>query len=149
MARKDIPDTVRPLFEIAPNAPVIPEDKPEIANRPAEAKRVLKRIAAIIEDHRQASAPLKVEFGIDELRIVINALRDHAKGGAGAVETDGKDEMKDYCLTRLFEELVEEPSNILYTTSTGPDTIRYDAMESAFWIECLDLLEKNYRPQES
>lgn len=149
MAREDIPKTVRPLFEIEPNAPVIPEDKPEIANRPAEAKRVLKRIAAIIEDHRRACVPLKVELGIDELRVVINALRDHAKGGSGALKIDGSDEIKNYCLTRLFEELVEEPSNILYTTSTGPDTIRYDAMESVFWLECLDLLEANYDPEES
>ena len=27
-------------------------------------------------------------------------------------------------LTRLFEELVEEPSNILFTTITGPETTR-------------------------
>ena len=145
MARKDIPESVRPLFEIAPNAPVIPEDKPEIANRPAEAKRVLKRIAAIIEDHRRASAAMDVELGVNELSIVIDALRDHANGGKGTLETDGSDEIRDYCLSRLFEELVEEPSNILYTTTTGPDTVRYDAMETAFWIECLDLLEKPRR----
>jgi len=39
---------------------------------------------------------------------------------------------------------VEEPSNILYLVQTGPDTTRYDAMDSAFWIECLDLLQKQY-----
>ena len=92
---------------------------------------------------------MKIDLGIDELRIVIKALRNHASGGKGTLETDGSDEIRDYCLSRLFEELVEEPSNILYTTSTGPDTVRYDAMETAFWIECLDLLEKNYSPEES
>jgi alpha-galactosidase len=46
-----------------------------------------------------------------------------------------------HVLTRLFEELVEEPSNILFTTTTGPETTRYDAMDATFWLECLDLME--------
>ena len=49
-----------------------------------------------------------------------------------------------HVLTRLFEELVEEPSNILFTTVTGPETTRYDAMNPSFWLECLDLMEKTY-----
>ena len=54
------------------------------------------------------------------------------------------DEIHGYCLNRLFDELVEEPSNILFTTKTGPDTMRYDAMNAAFWIECLDLMEDTF-----
>ena len=54
------------------------------------------------------------------------------------------DEIHGYCLNRLFDELVEEPSNILFTTKTGPDTIRYDAMNASFWIECLDLMEASF-----
>ena len=52
------------------------------------------------------------------------------------------DEIESHCLNRLFEELVEEPSNILYVTPTGPSTTRYDSMDPSFWIECLDLLER-------
>ena len=39
-----------------------------------------------------------------------------------------------------------EPSNVLFTTRTGPDSIRYDAMEPDFWIECLDLMERTLCP---
>jgi hypothetical protein len=78
-----------------------------------------------------------------ELSIVTAALRDHAKGGRGELELEDCDEILSHCLTRLYEELVEEPSNILFTTATGPDSIKYDAMDPTFWIECLDLLESS------
>ena len=75
---------------------------------------------------------------------VISALRDHARGGKGSPVPGSRDEIHGYCLNRLFDEFVEEPSNILFTTKTGPDTTRYDAMNAAFWIECLDLMEDTF-----
>ena len=147
MSRKHIPDTIRPLFQVDPFEPIEEEPpplngKPEIVDRLDEAKRVVKRIEAIIEDHRDACLPLTVELGATEISCVFAALRDHARGGKGELDLASYDEIASHCLNRLFEELVEEPSNVLYTTSTGPDTTRYDAMEPAFWIECLDLVEK-------
>lgn len=149
MPPNNIPETVRPLFQIEENNPSPPADKPEIVDRAVEAKRVVKRISTIIEEHYQASLGLNFELEATELCIVIAALRDHAKGGPGSLELSGYDEIQSHCLNRLFEELVEEPSNILYATSTGSDSIRYDAMDSSFWIECLDLLEKNITPNQS
>jgi len=49
-------------------------------------------------------------------------------------------------VTGARDELVEEPSNIFFTTKTGSETTRYDAMSTAFWIECLDLMEAAYDP---
>ena len=74
--------------------------------------------------------------------IVIAALRDHANGGLGTLKLNDYDEIESHCLNRLFEELVEEPSNILYVTPTSPSTTRYNSMDPSFWIECLDLLER-------
>lgn len=143
MSTANIPTTVRALFEVEEGDLIIPNDKPEIVNRKTEIKRVLKRISSLIEEHQQASFPLGVQFGADELTVVINALRDHAKGGSGTLSLNGYDEIASHCLNRLFEELVEEPSNILYTTPTENDSTRYDAMDTSFWIECLNQLEKN------
>ena len=137
---------IRPLFEISQEPEGPPPGMPDVAERPAEAKRVLKRLAAIIEDHRRAGESLGVDFDPRQLGIVLDALRDHAQGGSGVVKVDPEKEIEAYCLNRLFEELVEEPSNILYATKTGPDTMRYDAMDSSFWVQCLDLLQKNYDP---
>lgn len=149
MPSEDDPITIRPLFNIEEEEPTPPADAPEIVDRRQEAKRVVKRITSIIDEHQHACLPLKVTLGEVELSIVIEALRDHAKGGSGDLDLSDRDEISSHCLRRLFEELVEEPSNILYTTSTGADTMRYDAMESAFWIECLDLLQKNYNPNQN
>ena len=142
MPRKNLPETVRSLVEIEEEEP--PADSPEIANRSTEAKRVAKRISTLIAEHRRASLELGVELGGPELHLVIAALRDHAQGGSGSIDLSNHDEIQGHCLQRLFEELVEEPSNILYLVQTGPDTTRYDAMDSTFWIECLDLLQKQY-----
>lgn len=149
MPKDQSPETVRSLFTVADIEEVAPErPEAEIEDRQNEARRVNKRIQKIIEEHREASAQIGVEIGPDETRTIIAGLRDHAKGGPGTLDLTGSDEIKAHCLNRLLEELIEEPSNILYTTPTSPETIRYDAMDSGFWIECLDLLEKNLPDQK-
>ena len=144
MSSEEPPKTVRPLFEMGSEIPSNPEVEQEIKDRKGEAKRVVKRLISIFEDHKDAAIPLKIKFSSEDLRLVINALRDHAKGGAGSPVSGSRDEIHGYCLNRLFDELVEEPSNILFTTKTGPDTMRYDAMNASFWIECLDLMESTF-----
>jgi len=133
-------DDLRSLFDISQEACAIPTDgqtEQIIENKPEEIRNVLSRIEAIITDHKEAAKHLKVNLGPNELKIVMEALIDHAKGGTGSIQDSTQDEVHSYCPTRLFEELVEEPSNILYATRTGADSLRYDAMQPAFWIECL------------
>lgn len=144
MSAENIPRTVRSFFELEKEESVsLSSNQLEIDNRKTEIKRVVKRISSLIEEHQHACVPLNVHFGADELRIVINALRDHASGGSGVLSLDSYDEIISHCLNRLFEELVEEPSNILFTTKTEKDATRYDAMDSSFWIECLNQFETN------
>ena len=144
MNSEQSPKTVRPLFEMGSEIPSNPEVEQEIQDRLGEAKRVVKRLYAIFEDHKDAALPLKIKLVSDDLRLVINALREHAQGGEGSPVPGSREEIHGYCLNRLFDELVEEPSNILFTTKTGPDTMRYDAMNAEFWIECLDLMEATF-----
>ena len=145
MKGEERPETTRPLFDFVPP---LPESQREIANRKEEAKRVVKRLAAIVEDHRQSALPLDLELGAKDIACVLNSLRDHARGGTGTPVEGARDEVHGYCLNRLFDELVEEPSNILFTTKTGPDTMRYDAMSTEFWLECLDYMEATFCPPE-
>jgi len=144
MSTPDIPPNIRPLFQLEKLSPVILEKPQEIEDRKGEMKRIVKRLAAIMEDHRLSAVSLGIVFHGEDLRSVIHALRDHARGGSGLPIKGTRDEIHAYVLTRLYEELVEEPSNILFTTITGPDTTRYDAMTPSFWIECLDHMEKTY-----
>ena len=144
MTSKETSKTVRSLFEMGSEIPSNPEVEQEIEDRKGEAKRVVKRLASIFEDHKNAAIPLKIKLSSRDLHLVINALREHAKGGSGSPVSGSRDEIHGYCLNRLFDELVEEPSNILFTTKTGPDTMRYDSMNASFWIECLDLMESTF-----
>ncbi|MBL49891.1 MAG: hypothetical protein CMP28_13205 [Roseibacillus sp.] len=144
MKRDSRTGPIRPLLKKRTEIPQGPEVPQDIHDREGEAKRILKRLAATVEYHRQAAKELKVDFGSTDLRNVPDALRSHARGGTGLPVHGARDEIHGYCLNTLFDELVEESSNILFTTKTGSDTMRYDAMTPYFWIECLDLMETTY-----
>lgn len=118
-----------------------PIDAPEIEDPTREKSRILKRLLVLIGEHERSSDRVGIKLSSPDLKSVIEALRQHALKGTSPTFTS-VDEIHRYVLDTMFAELVEEPSNILYTTKTGEDTMRYDAMKPAFWIECLDLLEK-------
>ncbi len=107
---------------------------------------MLKRLMVIAGDHARSAKALGIELQPDDLRAVIGVLRDHASGGRGLPVPGARDAIHAHVLDRFFEELVEEPSNVLFTSRTGPDSIRYDAMDPDFWIECLDLMERTLCP---
>jgi hypothetical protein len=137
-----IPSLGRRLIA-AEDEPVEPLRPPQaIGDRGAEAARVLKRLMVIAGDHARSARALGIELQPADLRAVIGALRDHARGGSGLPVPGARDAIHAHVLDRFFEELVEEPSNVLFATRTGQDSIRYDAMEPDFWIECLDLMER-------
>ncbi|MEM6279752.1 MAG: hypothetical protein AAF733_09755, partial [Verrucomicrobiota bacterium] len=70
MESEERPETTRPLFDVLPPSPEI---KQEIADRKGEAKRIVKRLAAIVEDHRQSALHLDIEIGAREISLVISA----------------------------------------------------------------------------
>lgn len=113
----------------------------EIENSGHEKSRILKRLIIIVGDNEISADRVGIQFSPTDLRTVFSALREHASRGTPP-NFEAKNEVHQYILESLFADLVEEPSNILYTTRTGADTMRYDAMKPAFWIECLDLLEQ-------
>jgi len=141
---RKIPQFVKPLFEMGTEIPAPVEADQDIDDPKGEAHRVIKRLVAIVEDHTRAAKLLHLDLSADDVLAVIASLQDHAKGGKGVPVSGGRDEIHSYCLDRLFEELVEEPSNILFTTQKGEDSVRYDAMNASFWLECLDLFGRKY-----
>lgn len=118
-----------------------PEDRRE---RMLEAERVVKRLIALIGEHVEAARPLGIQIDTKDMSAVIQALRDHAQGGVSVSVPGARDAIHAHVLNRLFEELAEEPSNILYAKSnaTGTEPSDYDAMNTDFWLECLELIEK-------
>ncbi|MGJ8633327.1 MAG: hypothetical protein ACSHX7_05350 [Luteolibacter sp.] len=114
---------------------------PEIEDPKREKSRILKRLLGLLGEHERSAHRVGIKLSHTDTKSVIQALRQHALTGTSPA-FQCQDEIRQYVLETLFAELVEEPSNILYTTRTGEDTMRYDAMKPTFWIECLDLLEK-------
>ena len=145
--KRDLPrniPVVPSLFEMGTEMPPPVEAKQEIENPAQESQRIVNRLAIIVEDHKRAAEQLNIKLGPNDLALVIDSLKNHAKGGKGTPVSGARDEIHGYCLNRLFDELVEEPSNILFMTQKGADTVRYDAMNANFWLECLDLFELTY-----
>jgi hypothetical protein len=118
-----------------------PRRQDDITNRRTESGRILKRLLIITGDHSDSAQRLGVEIQNVDMQSVIEALRSHAKGNDVQSIPGQRGEIHQHVLDSLFSEVVEEPSHIFFTTTSGVDSIRYDAMESSFWIECLDLLE--------
>jgi len=121
-------------------------ETPIIESPTEEKKRVIKRLEALAAEHVRSAERVGIKLSKEDFRAVFGALRQHAKLGKAEPFDSARDEIHLYVLDTMFAELVEEPSNILYTTRTGEDTMRYDAMHPDFWIECLDLLESKLSP---
>lgn len=135
------PDTVLSL-------PALESSKPpqNIEDRKGETRRIVKRLLAIIEDHRISALRMGFRLDIPALDIVIRALEAETRNeNPGDLLTDS-DEIRSYVLTSLYEELLAEPSNILHTTHIAADVIRYEAMEVAFWKECVAALRLKLIP---
>jgi hypothetical protein len=125
------------------------DEKPrqEIEDRKGEAGRVVKRLLAIIEDHRQAAVRLGVEMDAALLEGVVLALEAEVRREDPQVHLQMGNEVRSYLAKALYEELLEEPSNILFTTHVGPDVVRYEAMDAGFWGECVGELRRVLLPE--
>jgi len=119
-----------------------PAEPQPIEDRRAEARRVVTRLEAILREHRASARRVGSPLDDETITMVIQALRIESLGGDYRPLLRHDDPIAAYLRQSLFDELLEEPSNILFTTRIDDETIRYEAMESAFWRECLDLLSK-------
>ena len=109
----------------------------DIINRPVEAKRVLKRILSLFEPHIASARRMEVVLDRDDIVAVLDALIAESKGSNPEPFLACEDEVRTYLRKGIFDELVGEPSNILYTTKVSADTTRYDSMPADFWRQCL------------
>jgi hypothetical protein len=131
-----------PLPELAPSRP--PQ---EIEDRKGEARRIVKRLMAIIEEHRVSAQRIGVTLDADALDMVIQALEAEIRmDDPLAVLKSSGDELLSYVTSALYEELLAEPSNILFTTHVAKDVVRYEAMEPAFWKQCIAVLRQELIP---
>jgi hypothetical protein len=133
-----ISDIPLSLHGISP-LPEVESPKPpqEIEDRKGEVRRITKRLLAIVEDHRVSALRISIQLDAAALHQVILALEAETRSEDPAVVLADENEIRSYVLTSLYEDLLAEPSNILHTTHIAEDVVRYEAMEVAFWQECI------------
>lgn len=119
-----------------------PSSPQPIEDRLVEAHRIVKRLIAIVREHRASALRVGSPLDDEALGIIFRALRVESLGGDYRPLLQHEDPVAAWLRNSLFQELLEEPSNILFTTRVDDETVRYEAMEAAFWRECLQLLEK-------
>ena len=135
------PGGISPLPELEPAQP--PQ---EIEDRKGETRRIVKRLLAIIEEHRTAALRMNFFFDADALDVVLRALEAETRGEDPSPTLSDSDEIRSYLFASLYEDLLAEPSNILFTTHIAKDVVRYEAMEAAFWKECVAGLRQKLIP---
>lgn len=115
----------------------------KIDDRTAEIKRVLNRIQTLFEPHFENAEKMGMDLTFDDVISVLDALIAEADGLAPEPHLKCPDEVRQYLRQSIFDELVGEPSNILYSTKVSSDVMRYEAMPADFWKQCLcDLKEQ-------
>ena len=108
-----------------------------IEDRAAETARMVRRLLAIVREHRVSARRVGSPFDDTALRAVLYALRVESLGGDPQALLQDPDPVGAWLRQALFQDLLEEPSNVFFTTRIDEDTVRYEAMEAAFWRECL------------
>ncbi len=111
-----------------------------IDDRDGEGERIVRRLLALVREHRASARRIGSPLDRDALLRIVEALRIESFGGDPQALLRHEDPIAAYLRQALFQELLEEPSNVLFTTQLDEETIRYEAMETAFWRECLGRL---------
>lgn len=140
----DIPLSLHGISPLPELEPVKPPQ--EIEDRKGEIRRILKRLLAIIEEHRLIALRMSIVLDADAIQQVLLALEAETRREDPHPYLRTGDEVRTYVLTSLYEDLLAEPSNILFTTHIAKDVVRYEAMEVAFWKECVAALRQKLSP---
>jgi hypothetical protein len=108
-----------------------------LTNRKGEVARVVKRLLAIVREHRSSARRVGAPIDPTALGMIVNALRIASFGRDPRPLLHHPDPVAAWLRQSLFQDLLEEPGNVLFTTRIDDETIRHEATEVEFWKECL------------
>lgn len=110
-------------------------------NRWHHSERIGKRLITIVNEYRICAHRVGRPLDSEALANIIHALRIESFGGNPQALLDHGDPVAAWLISSLYQELLEEPGKIFFTTSVDHDMIPDAAMPPAFWRECLAELE--------
>jgi len=124
-------ELVEEFFPETPAGPLV------VDNRPAEIRRVVKRLRVLLAPHFESASRMGIVLSADDIQAVLDALISETEGLNPSPHLQCPEELREYLRKTMFEELAGEPSNVLYTTQVNAEVVRYEAMPTEFWKSCL------------
>lgn len=106
----------------------------------AEVGRFVSRLLAIVREHRASARRVGSPLDEEDLEDILEALRIESFGGDPRPLLHHPEPVAAWLRRALFEDLLEEPGNVFFTTRIDDETIRHEVMEADFWRECLEEL---------
>jgi hypothetical protein len=108
--------------------------------RETEVGRVVSRLLAIVREQRASARRVGSPLDEEDLEDILEALRIESFGGDPRPLLHHPDPVAAWLRQVIFEDLLEVLGNFFLTTPLDEETVRYEAMEAAFWRECLEEL---------
>lgn len=108
-----------------------------VEDRATEIGRVARHLLAIVREHCASARRVGSPLDREAVETVVEALRTESFGRDPRPLLRHPDPVAAWLREALFEDLLEVPGNVFFTTHLDEGTIRYEAMESSFWRECL------------
>ena len=133
----------------ADNPPYRPASPRVIEDAQSEQRRILKRLRGLIEMHQEFAVRMNVALEVADVLAVIDALVAEAERCDPLPVLKCPDDVREYARFTLYEEMLGEPSNVLLSTRVSAETMRYEAMPRAFWLDCLRALRKEWQTKAS
>ena len=111
------------------------------AQQRREIHGIVRRLEAIVVNHLEGARRVGNPLRLDQVIAIIDALQAEAQGRARPARfSDG--EVTFYLMDGLYEELLEEPSNIFSATPLAGGGTRFEPLQRDFWLACLASLRE-------
>ena len=102
---------------------------------------VVSKLQVVIADHLESGKPLKITLSAYEILSAIEAAIQEA-AGRPSPWPDGAD-ARTFFVHGLYDEIIQQPSNIFETKLFPDGTERYIPISRATWKTCLECLSEH------
>ncbi len=104
----------------------------------SQISEVVQKLQAVIADYLESGKPLKLTLNPIEILSALEAAIEEAQGRPSPWP-DGAD-ARTFFIHGLYDEIIQQPSNIFETRSFPDGSERYVPVSRATWKSCLESL---------
>lgn len=112
----------------------------EVIAQPRDIKALVERLSIVVADYLEGGITMGIRLGPVEIVSAIDAAVKEADGQASPWP-DGAD-VRTFFLHGLYEEIIQQPSNIFETRIFPDGSERYIPVNRGMWKACLETLRR-------